>query len=443
MRLLPKVRGVLPASRPFDTKTQDAHALSGLGRAAAGTVGTGVGITAVNAISGVITARALGVNGRGILTICLLVPSLVAYLGDLGLPLALAYEAAQSRGSNNGSKLRAQGLQLAIMQSVALLIIGMPLVATYVHFRAHQIVTSALLFTLTYLPINLLTRYLLAIEQGSSQFYRFNLARLIVPASYTLLLVGLVLGRAVTVSTILSATVVSNCLGLLSLTRRATRLSLYGNLPYVQFRRYLSYGIRAHVGNLTPVDGMQLDLLLVAGVLGAHEAGLYSVGAAGAMFIRGQGTAVGLALFPKVAGAPSDDTGRALPRYFRWVFLGHAVMATVVVVISPLAIRALYGSEYGPAVSIMRILAVGAVFAGTRQVLGDALRGLGRPLRATINEVLLGLIGGPLVWLGITWKGGLGAAYGVTVAYVCATIIFMASFRESGLPFRRFLIGAR
>ena len=61
----------------------------------AGSLATGIAGQVVLVASGVLAARALGVEGRGDLAAIVLVPSILIQLGTLGMPLAMTYYVAR------------------------------------------------------------------------------------------------------------------------------------------------------------------------------------------------------------------------------------------------------------------------------------------------------------------------------------------------------------
>ena len=59
------------------------------------TGGTQIGTQAIGLLTGILVTRWLGPDGRGQLAVIISWPSMLAYLGNLGLPVALTYAAAR------------------------------------------------------------------------------------------------------------------------------------------------------------------------------------------------------------------------------------------------------------------------------------------------------------------------------------------------------------
>jgi hypothetical protein len=146
-------------------------------------------------------------------------------------------------------------------------------------------------------------------------------------------------------------------------------------------RDIFGYGLRGNIGNLTPIDSMQLDLAAVVVLLGAHDAGLYSVAASAALVVRSQAGAVGMVSLPAVAAARSEiERIATAERLFRLGLVLTIGLAVTVVVSAPWAVVLVYGPAFGAAVPLVQILGTGIVAASLRQILGDGLRRLGQPL---------------------------------------------------------------
>lgn len=387
------------------------------------TAGTTGVVQLCNILTGIVTARALGVSGRGELAIALLVPSLITYLGDLGLPLALTYFSA-GMPVEATLIIRRQAVSLALGLAAVLVLVATPVDLLYVGARARHVAFAALIYLTGFLPLNLITRFLNAIEQGAQQFIRFNLVRVIVPASYTVLLILTLVFGWLTVSVALFVAVVSNAAGAAFLWRRDLRPA---RIDQGTLRRWIGFGARAHLGHLTPTDAMQLDLLLVGAALGAHDAGIYAVASGAAMFVRGQGISVGLTLYPRLV-ASSYKSKRAIMQSGLLATAAFEVaLAVPIVAMAPWAVREVYGRDFAGASLIMRILVCGAVAAGLRHVAGSSLRGLGSPGIASLNELWGWVVGVPLALLGLKFDGLAGVAMGVSFTYVVTLVLNVSS----------------
>ncbi len=394
------------------------------------------GICAVGLITGVLVARVLGVEGRGQFAAIILWPSVIAYLGDLGLPLAYVYESARDR--RQIPALIGNALVASLAQWLTLSALGSVILLLALHRFGSTVALTGIIFLVTYLPLNLLTRYVNALNQGSRAFLWFNAVRLSVPLSYAVVLVLLMGIGLRSVHWMVVATLLSNVFALtlvLSLSLRSF-LRAFG-LPQIDLRllrRTLGYGLRAHIGNLTPVDSMQLDLLLVTALLGAYDAGLYSIAISASLVLRAQGTALGLVALPEVAAAPTVTEQRLLTgQILRLSLLMNLATAGLIVGVAGLLVPVIYGGDFAPAVPAVRILVLGIVAASLRQLLGDCLRGAGKPVGATIAEIVGWVVGLAALGVMVPLLGLPGAALGVSLSYAVALAVVVQFTLRTGV----------
>jgi O-antigen/teichoic acid export membrane protein len=408
---------------------------------AARTLATTLLIQAVGLATGVLVARGLGVEGRGLLAAVILWPSVLTYLGDLGGPVGYAFLAANEPQSRP-VLVRAAGL-LTTAQTVFIVATGVPVVLLALHGRPRHAATIAAIFLVCYVPMNLYTRYINAVNQARERLSSFNAVRLSVPIAYLVFLVGLLVADRLTLRNTVVATAASNLVATVLAWRsaRAWRGERSAEGVRAVSRRVLHYGLRSHIGNLTPIDSMQLDLLLVTLLLSPRQAGLYTVAASAAAVVRVQGTALGLVGLPAVARERSPQEARHIvASLVRTTMLVGMASAALIALCAPFLIRVIYGTPYVPATWVVRLLVFGIVLASVRQVAGDCLRGLGRPGAASVAEVASWVVGAPVALVAIPTLGSTGAALAVIASYGAALAVCVRFLLAQGLTLADLLI---
>jgi O-antigen/teichoic acid export membrane protein len=96
--------------------------------------------------------------------------------------------------------------------------------------------------------------------------------------------------------------------------------------------------------------------------------------------------------------------------------------------LSPVAIRALYGAGFGETIPTLRVLFVEVTLAGTVMVLAQAPMALGRPGVTTILQAVGLVLTIPLMlWL-VPKEGIVGAAYALLITTTCRLVILLAAF---------------
>jgi O-antigen/teichoic acid export membrane protein len=379
-------------------------------------------ISVAGIVSGALVARLLGPSDRGLLAAILLWPTIVAYVGDLGGPSGYTYLSSAKR--DRVPALKGNLLALGVVQSVILIAIGIPIAAA-----AMQSYPSAMLiciaFTITYLPLNLFTRYANALNQGMGRFAQFNAVRMTVQFVYVAAVVALFVIRTARLDLIVGATVLSNVAALV-----VAVVPMFGwrirkpRLDVKTLRATFAYGLRAQVGNLNPMEGLQIDLAVVFLFLGPHAAGLYAIALSSTIVLRAAGASFGMVALPSVAGSVDIvELRRAFARSFRLAMVLLLPAAVVVIALAGLLVPLVYGTSFLSAVPVVRILTVGAVAASLRRVLGDCLRGSGQPIAASVSEVMSLVVGLPALTFLVAGYGIMGAAIAAGLSYSTALAV--------------------
>jgi O-antigen/teichoic acid export membrane protein len=408
----------------------------------AGTLGTTVGVLVVGVLTGALTARMLGVTGRGVVASVVVWASAIAYIGDLGGTVAYTY--LVSRDRQTLVPLARNAWTLSAGQSLLLIPIGILLVSIGLK-DDHTWLYAGMVFVALYVPMNLLTRYYMGLHQGLGDFRSFNMARIALTVPYAILVIGLFVAGSHSVLLILLATIIANiCAMCVAFRGLLNRQVFHHKFRPELTKKTFAYGFRAHIGNLTPIDSLQLDLAIVAAFVGVREAGLYAVASAASNFVRTQGTAIGIVALPRIAEIETDH-GKAnrAGAFFRLGIVVNVLSAIAIAVLATWLVPLAYGTAFAPATGIIRILMIGIVAASLRQVLGDCLRGAGRPLAGTIAEISswVAVIIGLSVFVPLL--GVDGAAIGVSLSYGTALVVLFILASRAGMSMRAMLVPKR
>lgn len=394
------------------------------------TLGTQIGIQSIGLVTGILVARFLGPEGRGELAAVVVWVSMIAYLGNLGLPAASAYAAARDPGRVR--TLMGNGFIAMLVQWPLLVAAGLLVLHLALGGHTDLVQQLAVAYLCLYIPLNLLTLYANATQQGLGHYVGFNAVRLCVPVSYLVGLGMLVWLDRFTVTGVLAANLFSNlatlllALGLLLPRARAATERRWFDLPAL--KRDLRYGLSAHIGMLQPFTGLQVDVLVLTLLLPAHDLGLYMAALAGAGLIRAQGVALGMVAMPEVA-RQREGAGqfRAVVRFASFTLLLGGVTAFVLAYWAQPLVALIYGDAFSGAASALRLLALGALAGSLNRVLADGLRGMGRPLSGTAAELASLAVGVPAILVLAPSRGAEGAALAVVLASAGALVVTLWS----------------
>ena len=364
-------------------------------------------------------------------------------IAELGLPTAFTYLAASGRES--ARKLAGCVLPLVALQCGVLFAAGIPIVLLVLAGYPASTRTTAVAFFLIYAPLYLSVRFLMALSQGEGRIGVYNFARLLIPAMNTAALVALLAAHSVSVQSFAAAYAGSWVIGLVALLGASSRDTRVGTLSPRIDRSTAgmawSVGRRTFAGSLAPIDTLQLDVLLTTSMLGATEAGLYYVATSVGGLVRVWGITFGALSLPRVASAATREDALVMARLFvRMSVVCSGLAAIIALAFARPLLGLVYGAEFTPAATLVRILAVGMFAASIRYVLGDGLRGLGKHGSAARAEIVGWLAGGCALAVFLPLWGVTGVALAVSVSYGVTLLAMLQSARNLGMSSFQLLV---
>lgn len=406
------------------------------------TTGTQLAIQAIGLVTGIIVARILGPTGRGQLAAVVSWPSMLAYLGNLGLPVAFTFAAARFPAQRH--QLFGNGFSVAMVQWLVLGVLGLVILPFALASQGEQAVHLAALYLWLYLPLNLLTLYANAIQQGSGRYGAYNAVRVSVPLSYAAGLGVLWLLASFTVTHVVFANLVSNVIALALALATALpsliRLRRASDARWnsgAALRRDLRYGVIAQVGALQVFSGLRLDLLVLTVLVSAHELGLYAVALSAANVLRAQGYALGQVALPEIAKRHRrSEQWRIIGRLVLPAAGGTVAAGLVVIFAAKPLLRAIYGGAFVAAAPALVVLTFAGGVGAIYRVVADGLRGMGRPGIPTATEIVALAMGVPILVFGASSAGATGAAAAVLVISGASLLVVLSISALQGPPGR-------
>jgi O-antigen/teichoic acid export membrane protein len=128
---------------------------------------TGVITQSMIIVSGVLSARILGVEDRGNLALLLLFPVALTQIGSIGVPLAITYFISRERAQIRS--IVRSGVIFAVVQAVLLVAIHAAILASLTSGKSESFKLAGIL-TLITIPAIVVYEYGLAILQGQLRF---------------------------------------------------------------------------------------------------------------------------------------------------------------------------------------------------------------------------------------------------------------------------------
>jgi O-antigen/teichoic acid export membrane protein len=348
-------------------------------------------------------------------------PALLASIGGLGIAEGVTFFSGQE--ANGPSTILTSALALGAVQSIVLLLLGSLLLPLVLAGKAATL--SAAFYYLLIIPLYPLTLYPISVLQGRMNVRAFNVARLSVHVAYTAVLIGLWTQTAVTVRSALAASLAATvATAMLSFWLIARRGYWVWRVDWNVLRALIGFGAKLHLGNVATLIASKLDIVVLTILASAQALGMYVVATAVATVVGLVPGAIGMVLYPRFVRLSAVDRQITLSRLLLAGVAATLTVGPVMALVLPRLIPFIFGQAFGSAVAVAGVLVVGYLIRGYNGMLVAMLRGAGRPLRASIGE-MIGLVLFAVCLPVLTGRfGSVGTATALTIA-AAATLFWM------------------
>lgn len=346
---------------------------------------TTIVITAIGFITSVITARALGPEGRGLLSGAILIATLAGNISLFGLANSYIYHKGTGRPFPYRLFMIASLLFVAAF-SVVIGLMGMQITK---ETQLHDQVLLIMLLT----SVTATQGYFYALSQLHPGLRFFNLMRfMLVVGNLILLLVLLLFFKPVDFKMILiTQTVVSGVLTLMGIVwARNNRIwegSDTAKAP-VAWKSMLGYGASHHgtvVLGLLLVNFDKVALLNIGTIV---EYGFYALAFTTSRLIGALQEAVSTALYSRHAGRDVHELSENVRTAFRMTFAPMLAVAAIGALVSPWFIVWVYGEAFHSTVIPFAVLLFECVISGASWTLAQRFNAGGRPGLVFVRQLI-------------------------------------------------------
>jgi O-antigen/teichoic acid export membrane protein len=374
-------------------------------------------------ITNVILARSLGVQGRGVYAVAVMVSTIIALLVQLGIGPANVYHL--SKKLIDLDELVGHSTSLALLLGTLSFLIVLAYVELTGSGEFLGIGSEFVLVACAALPFILLTVYLQGVLQGAQRFVLFNallLAQYAAPAVTLAFAVFVLHGHTLgavaawTASAALTAAVAVYCVSTLS----RFSIRLHGDT----IRPLLRFGLISYLGNLTSFVNYRFDVLLVNFFAGARQVGLYAVGTGLAEIVWYISNAASTVLAPRVAAADDgEEADRLTEAVARVVGFLALVSAALLAIFAPFIVVFFFGAAFAESAWAVWLLLPGIITFSVGRIFSMYLLGRNR-LKVDLLAASVGLVlTVALDVLLIPRFGFRGAAVASSIAYTAAMLV--------------------
>jgi enterobacterial common antigen flippase len=390
------------------------------------TLATRIFILGINLATGVITARGLGADGRGIQAALLIWPSLLAFLATLGIPSSITYNL--KKYPEKKASLITTSIILSAVFGVIGMGVGILFIPIWLHKYPDEVILNAQLFML-FSPIVLVSLTLTSILESRYDFSFSNVSKY-VPGLMTLLalLFFLLTGSSSPINFALAYAMPSIPVVFMLIRRVIQPVGWTLKDFWESSKLIANYGVRSYGIDLLGTLSAQAGAVLVAGILSPRDLGFYSVTLGVARMLNILQSSVVSTVFPRIAAQPTPQILKILGQASRVSFMGLFILILITGYFSSFLLQFVYGKDFISASWLFRIFLVETLFHCITWLLAQAFMAAGQPGVVTVVQAT-GLVAAiPLtIWLTPIY-GIEGAGLALLLSTLVRFVLTMACF---------------
>jgi len=393
------------------------------------TFSTQITVVALSFGTSIVVARVLGPEGKGAYSLIILIPTILAMVGNLGIGIANAYFGGKKKYAL--SDIAANSIIAALGIGSILAIIFLVYFFLFQPSFLHGIEPQAIVLATLVLPLSLLIVYFSYILLGQTKIKEFNLVNLVQGGALLIFTLFLLFVIQKNVFNVIIAWVIAIILAIslsIWLVSRIAKINIKFN-PLL-FVDSVKFGGQGYLGNVIQFLNYRLDMLLVAIFINLTYVGYYSIAVPLAEALWYFPSAVGTVIFARTISLSPEEANKSTPRICRNTLFLTLLAALVLFAVGKYVILLLFGSDFLPALSPLQILLPGVVVLSICKVLGNDIVGRGKPI---INTIIAGIslaINIPLNIILIPRMGISGAALASTISYTASAIFAIIAFMK-------------
>jgi len=402
----------------------------------------GQGLTlALGILTGILSARMLGPAGRGEYAAVIVWPMGIAGFFAFGINQAVVFHIGQRTFSS--SQTATAVTVIGILQSALSIAVGLVVVPMALAKYSATVQHLGIVFVLL-TPAMIFSGYPASLFQGTQDFARFNLIRVLAPLTYALLLIGMFVTHHFNLEMVIDSQLGGYIVALAIGSVMAWRLlDLRMEWRSEVIPRLVHYGARTQALSVTYFFNQRIDQLLLSLLVPPRQLGLYAVAVTLSTSVSIFPQAAGIVAFSKGSAQHAESAKHTIGRAFQSSFIWLLISCSVLYWLAPLAIQWVFGETFGGSVTACRVLLPGAFAAGLSLVLYNAASALGRPGLASYAEGAGVFVTAAGLYELVPRFGFIGAAIVSSAAYITSLLVMLVLARRVlGIELRRLFSGA-
>ncbi len=385
-------------------------------------------------VAGILVARTLGPEGKGIFAFLSALAGIAIQFGNLGLQNANTYFIGKDRTKTFDLLGNSLWVGLILGSIIALGIYAAW--AWYPNKIAGSIDGGLIIMTLVSIPFTLLSLFFQNILLGQQAFVLYNIIQILSQVAITVgVIIMMFMGLGIRGLVLLSTAVgIISSITYWVLVGIKSQFSFHFNFPL--FKESLRYGIKSYLTTFFAFLILRSDLYLVNLYRGAAETGLYSLAAGFADLFQLLPMSIGMVLFPRLAENQSTS-GEVTARVVRittiimfFLCLGTGIFAQPIITL-------LYGEAFRASALPFIILLPGIFFYSIQAVIASNIGAIGLPFYIVYIWLATFLLNFGLNLILVPKYGMLAAASTSLISYIFVYVLMVLAYlKENKLRFK-------
>lgn len=365
--------------------------------------------TALAFLTAPIVARAIGPEGRGETAAAIALFTIVPIVLAIGVPLEVRRLAAIGQGAE---ALRAARIFCLGALPVSIAVGVIAYLTLFASFDSSARLVAAI--GIAVCPLMMSWTCDLSVLIASGRFRGVMALQLVQPVTYLLFVIVFLLAGVLSTGTVLVANIAGTVSAFIT-GATLSRIPLRG----VTYRLggLLRGGVRFAGSSIAEAASSRLDQVIALPLIGAVQAGLYSVAVTVASIPLAVGQALGATYFPIIARTEPEERRVHKEEAVRVAVAGALMCLPLIAIGSWLGIPILFGSEFFAAVPVAWISGLGTCALIVAYVCSMVLAAEGRGYRMTLAQLLALGVAILLLFLLAPRFGAVGAAAASTFGY--------------------------
>jgi O-antigen/teichoic acid export membrane protein len=391
-------------------------------------------------LTGSLTARLLGPEGRGEFASIQLYGALFASMVTSGLPAAVTYFTGLH--PRDASVFWTTGILFAIGLALPVVALGYVMMPYLLKAQSSEVIASARVY-LCFVPLGVLTSFCLASLQGQMNMRLWNVLRVLASALWLLPLALIyVWGQANAIE--LSSIYLMFLLIYALICCVVTVKNNFGSCRFdlEKAKDMWRYGLPTSFSTFGQQSNLRLDQILISAMLPPQLLGVYVVAMAWSAAHSPITNAVSYVIVPQLTRiSGNSQKGQLLARITRISMVLNVACAAAVILSAPFAVPFLFSANFETAVPICFLLVLGSSVSGVKVVYAEGLRGSGYPAEVMRGE-LWGLIASLVLFPVMLNLWGLeGVAFASLIGHVITlTFLILVGKRLINVTIRAALV---